>query len=185
MKIPAKKILLLSLSSFAAFFLLLVTSCNRDQCKTVVCAYNGVCNGGACICQSGYEGSNCETITRNKYLGDWSVFEKGSTSNAAQYFVSIVATDNVSQVAIVNFNNYFTVPILANVTGDTLVIFNQHADGKIVFGTGYIYSNANVTYQQYDAISLSYEVVDTATLRVDDYGYYSSLDLSNPSAWNK
>jgi len=31
---------------------------------------------------------------------------------------------------------------------------------------------------------MSYEVIDTATLRVDDFGVYAP-DLSNPSAWNK
>jgi len=183
MKIPTKKILIFSLSAFSAFFLLFGSSCNRDKCKTVVCAYNGVCNQGACICQAGYEGSNCETISRDKYLGNWTVFEKGSTTDAAQYSVSVVASNDVTQVAILNFNNFFTVPILATVSGDSIVIPNQQYDGKVVFGTGYIYSN--VTYGQYGAISLSYEVVDTATLRVDDYGYYSNLDLSQPSAWNK
>jgi len=75
--------------------------------------------------------------------------------------------------------------VLANISGTNIVIPNQELDGKIVFGTGYIYSNSNVSYDQYAAISMAYEVVDTTTGQVDDYGYYSNLDGSNPSAWNK
>jgi len=183
MKIPLKKLLIPTTAAITLFFSLFAVSCNTDKCKTVVCAYNGVCNGGSCICQSGYEGSNCETITRNKYLGNWEVFEKGSTSTAAQYALSIVAADKITDVAIINFNNYFTVPILATVKGDTIIIPNQAYNGKVLFGIGYIYSN--VTYGQFGAMSVSYEVIDTATNRVDDYGFYSDLDLSNPSAWNK
>ncbi len=182
MNSPLKKILI---PAIAVFVSLMAVSCNRDKCKTVVCAYNGVCNGGACICQAGYEGSNCETITRDKFLGDWTVFEKGSTTEAAQYPVSISASDNITAVIINNFNNYFTAPIppiTASVLGDTIYIPNQQIAGKVIFGKGYIYSN--VTYGQYGSISMSYEVIDTATLRVDDYGYYAP-DLSNPSAWNK
>jgi hypothetical protein len=183
MKISAKKILILSLSTFAVFFLLLAVSCNKNLCKDVVCAYDGVCNGGACTCQLGYEGSNCETRTRDKYLGNWTVYEKGSITNAAQYQVSVGAANNVTQVYIYNFNNYFTALIIANVSGDTITIPNQQYDGKVVFGSGYIYTST--TYGQYGSMLISYEVVDTATLLVDDYGYYSSSDLSQPSAWNK
>lgn len=182
MKIPFKKLVIPLVAVGALFTSLVTSSCNRDKCKTVVCAYNGVCNQGACTCQSGYEGSSCETITRNKYLGNWTVYEKGSTSNAAQYQVSIVAADKITDVAIINFNNYFTVPIKGTVKGDSIIIPNQQYDGKVLFGIGYIYSN--VTYGQFGAISLSYEVIDTATLRVDDYGY-NAVDLSDPSAWNK
>lgn len=182
MKIPLKKLLIPTITAITVLFSLLTGSCNRDKCKTVVCAYNGVCNGGACICQSGYEGSNCETITRNKYLGNWTVFEKGSTSTAAQYQLSIIAADDITKVAIVNFNNYFTHLIMATVVGDSIYIPNQQFNGKVTFGVGYIYSN--VTYGQFGSMSVSYEVIDTATLRVDDYGYYAE-DLSDPSSWNK
>ena len=89
-------------------------SCNKNSSpkvttivKCVSCANGGLCVDDTCRCPTGYEGSNCETITRDKYLGNWEVFEKGSTTKAAQYAVSIVAANNVNQVVIINFNNYF------------------------------------------------------------------------------
>lgn len=182
MKTPSKSILLAALVTVSAFVSLVYVSCNRDKCKSIVCANGGVCNQGGCICAAGYQGSNCETVTRQKFLGNWMVNEKGSITNAAQYPISIEAANNVTDVVIKNFYNYFQQNIKAYVVGDTLYIPNQQLEGKVVFGQGYIYSN--VTYGQYGSISMAYEIVDTATNVPNDFGYYAP-DLSNPSAWNK
>ena len=182
MKSPLKKVFISAVLTLAALVSITYMSCNNDKCKTIVCAYGGVCNQGACICPSGYEGTNCEIISNSKFIGNWQVFEKGSTTNAAQYQIYISADTPVTTVTITNFNNLFKVPIIAYVNHDSLIIPNQELQGKIIFGVGYIYSTA--TYGQFGAIAMSYEVVDTATGRVDDFGYYPA-DLSNQSAWNK
>ncbi len=183
MNTPLKKIFFSAIATLSALFSLTYVSCNRDKCKTVICAYDGVCNQGSCICKSGYEGPNCETLARQKFTGNWTVFEKGSTTNAAQYPVTIAPSGTApTDVVINNFYNYFETPIKAYVQGDSIFIPNQQYEGKVVFGVGYIYSN--VTYGQFASISMSYEVIDTATQRVVDFGVYAP-DLSNPSAWNK
>ena len=183
MKAPLKKVVIPALIIVSAFIsITYMSSCNRDKCKTIVCANGGVCNSGACTCPSGYEGSNCETVSREKFLGNWTVFEKGSVTEAAHYVISIQPSTQITDVVIQNFYNYFTVPIKGYVSGDSLYIPNQQYQGKVVFGIGYIYSN--VTYGQFGAVSMSYEVIDTATQVVNDFGYYAP-DLSNPSAWNK
>jgi hypothetical protein len=186
MKTPLKTILLSALATLMIFASVMYTSCNRDKCKTINCAHGGVCNSGICICPSGYSGTNCETITRQKFIGNWQVFEKGSITNAAQYPISIQASTApnalITDVVIKNFYNYFTSSIKGIVSGDTLYIPNQQLEGKVIFGVGFIYTN--VTYGQYGSISMSYEVVDTATNIPNDFGYYPP-DLSAPSAWNK
>lgn len=188
MKSPFKTILIAAFSTLAVFCSIVYTSCNRDKCKSVVCAHGGVCNDGMCTCPSGYEGSNCETVSRTKFLGNWTVFEKGSITLAAQYPTSIEATTDQPStgpvnVVIKNFYNYFLTPISAYVQRDTIYIPNQQYEGKIVFGVGYIYTN--VTYGQYGAIEMRYEVIDTATSKVNDFGYNEAIDHSQPSAWNK
>ena len=186
MKTPLKTLLISSLVTFAAFFSVLYVSCNRDKCKTIVCANNGVCNQGTCICPSGYGGNNCETILRQKFIGNWQVFEKGSTTLASQYLLSVMEGPKITDVIIKNFYNYFNPSVIkgyvAGVNGDTLYIPNQQLMGKITFGVGYIYTTT--TYGQFGQISMSYEVVDTATNIPNDFGYYPA-DLSAPSSWNK
>jgi hypothetical protein len=183
MRIPFKTILVSALATISAFSAIVYTSCNRDKCKTIVCANGGVCNGGSCNCPSGYEGTNCEKVSRDKFLGNWTVFEKGSITLAAQYPISIEPTTNISDVIIKNFYNYFKTPIRGTVVGDSLYIPNQQYEGKVLFGLGHIYSN--VTYGQYGGIEMRYEIIDTATQKVNDFGYNAAVDFSDPSQWNK
>ena len=183
MKIPFKAILLSACTTLSVFAAIVYTSsCNRDKCKTIVCAYGGVCNGGTCICPSGYEGTNCETEARLKFKGNWNVYEKGSRTQAAQYGVSIELGETPTEVVILNLYNYFTTPIRATVSHDSLIIPNQQYQGKVVFGVGYM--STDVTYGQYGRIYMSYEVVDTATNIPNDFGYYAP-DGSEPSTWSK
>jgi len=102
--------------------------------------------------------------------------------------VSIEATtDNPTtvpvNVVIKNFNNYFITPVKAYVANDTIYIPNQQYEGKVIFGVGYWFTN--VTYGQYGHITMRYEVIDTATSKVNDYGYNDAVDRSDPSEWNK
>ena len=182
MKTSLKTILISAFVTFSTFLSIVYISCNRDKCKTIVCAHGGVCNSGSCICPSGYQGSNCETLSRNKFLGNWNVFEKGTRTAAAQYPVTIETGNLPTDVIIKNFYNYFKTNIRGYVTNDTLYIPNQQYEGKVLFGVGYIYSD--VTYGQYGRIAMRYEIIDTATTLVNDFGYYD-LDGSDPSLWNK
>lgn len=45
----------------------------EDLCITqnVVCQNGGICNDGTCECQEAYEGNNCETLSREKFIGDY------------------------------------------------------------------------------------------------------------------
>ncbi len=188
MRTRLKTVLISAFVTVSAFVSITYISCNRDKCKTIVCANGGVCNSGGCICTSGYEGSNCETLSQTKFQGNWSVFEKGTRTQAAQYAITIEAGPaiagvvNPTYVVIVNFYNYFKTPVNAYVDGDTLYIPNQNYEGKVLFGKGYIYTDN--TYGQFGRISMAYEIIDTATQLVNDFGYYP-IDGSSPSLWNK
>jgi hypothetical protein len=183
MKFRIKAILISTVVTLSACFAIVQTSCNADKCKTIICANRGVCNNGVCTCPSGYEGTNCETINRKRFTGNWNVFEKGSTSLAKQYQISIVDGESITYVNITNFYNLFTKPVKAYVDGDRLIIPNQTIQGKIIFGDGNIYSN--LTYGQYGGITMRYIVQDSATLVKDDYGYETAIYFSDASAWNK
>ncbi len=185
MKFSIKAMFMSAAITVSAFTAVVYVSCNSDKCKTIICANGGVCNSGSCTCPSGYEGSNCETVTRKKFTGNWMVFEKGSNSLAAQYPITITEGESITFVNINNFYNFFfTKPIRAYVQGgDKLIIPPQYLQGKYIYGEGHIYSN--VTYGQYGGITMRYLVQDTLTLVKDDYGYEAPVDFSDPSAWNK
>ncbi len=185
MKVHFNSIVISAFSTIAVIGSLMYLSCNRDKCKTIVCAHDGVCNQGACTCPSGYGGINCETVLRQKFLGNWQVFEKGSTTNAATYVISIVNGTNITDVQIFYFYNYFTQPVkgyIGGKNGDTLFVPNQQLMGKLIFGVGNIFTNTS--YGQFGSINMCYEVVDTATNIPNDFGYYPA-DLSKASSWNK
>lgn len=183
MKFSTKALLISAITTCSAVGAFFYSSCNVDKCKTIICANRGICNKGTCICPEGYIGTNCETENRKRFTGNWSVFERGSTSLAKQYQVSVEEGEGITYVKMTNFYNYFHSPVLAYVDGDRLVIPTQHLQGKIVFGEGLLYSN--VTYGQYGGMTVRYIVQDSATLIKDDYGYEAVLDYSDPSNWNK
>ena len=187
---PRFKTLVPSLLFVMAFWAMHI-SCKPDKntttvtkvTKCVTCANGGNCVNDTCVCPAGYEGTSCETVSRQRFLGNWSVSEKGSITEAAQYPVSIIPGTLITDVLIENFYNYFSTPIRASVQGDTIFIPNQGYEGKTVFGIGYIYSS--VTYGLYGAINMAYEIVDSATGTTNDFGYNSAVDHSGVSAWNK
>ena len=170
----------------AIFGSVLYTSCRLDKCKPINCAHQGVCQGGTCICPAGYEGPNCETVTRDKYIGNWRVFEKGSNSIAAQYPLVIDTAgrdEAITYVVIRNLYSYFKKPVRAYVDGENIIIPNQRLEGKMVFGRGVL--TYNTTYTQYATITMRYLVQDTFTLIKDDFGYESAINFSDPSVWTK
>lgn len=59
---------LIQFSICAITFLLF--SCS-DPCDDIDCGTNGTCDDGTCLCSDGYEGLNCETESRTKYLGSF------------------------------------------------------------------------------------------------------------------
>lgn len=56
----------------------LLISCNKDSdedepiCDLTNCV-EGVCVNNSCDCTIGYEGSNCDTLQSNKFLGAWNL----------------------------------------------------------------------------------------------------------------
>lgn len=62
-------------SYLIAFSLLLLIGCGgeSDPCAEVNCGMNGTCNTdtGACDCKLYFEGSDCDLLSRTKFIGTW------------------------------------------------------------------------------------------------------------------
>jgi len=161
MKSIATITLLVSLF-IAAIIAMPYVSCNKDKCKGVSCQNGGVCKSGSCSCPTGYGGANCNSAWRNKFLGNWTqAAASGSATSATQFSVSVTGAAGIDSVAILNFCNTFTSPVMAYLTSaDTLNIPPQTVDSTLVEGYA-VYLNTGKITVYYETLGISSNVLDT------------------------
>jgi hypothetical protein len=170
----------------AGFGAITYTACKEDKCKAIVCANGSVCKDGACICPSGYEGAQCETVNRERFLGNWSVVEDGTISASVNYNVTVKAGSAITEITIQNFRNYYTNDVIARVKGDTLYIDPQvvpAGGGATSTITGKGYLTRDIYYGEHAALILRYSAVTNGI--TDDYGSDENNPGSFPSRWHK
>lgn len=56
---------------FALFLIVIacLPGCKGDPCSDTVCN-NGACNAGECVCQQGWAGTQCDSLLRDRLLGN-------------------------------------------------------------------------------------------------------------------
>jgi len=47
------------------------TSCEKDPCTNLTCYNGGSCGNGKCICPTGYENTQCQTLSVTRYIGTY------------------------------------------------------------------------------------------------------------------
>ncbi len=179
MRARFKTIVLSALGAIAAFSAVTSTSCEPDKCKAIVCAYGGVCKEGTCICPAGYEGYQCETITRDKFKGTWTVFENGTVTNSAKYDVVIDFGATMTEMSIKNFYNKFKdAAVNVRIKGDSLYIPQQTIEDHEIKGWGVLtdskYYGKNAEMQMHYSVRLP-------DGRVNDFG----LNGGDVSIWTR
>ena len=72
-KLVLEKIFVMKIKILVVFCIsfLIISSC-KDKCKDVNCD-NGTCVEGTCNCSEGYEGNDCGTESRSKFIGSYVV----------------------------------------------------------------------------------------------------------------
>jgi hypothetical protein len=66
------KTTLLTICSFLAISgTVLIASCEKDACTELKCKNGSACTEGFCRCQTGFEGTECETKTVNRFIGTY------------------------------------------------------------------------------------------------------------------
>jgi hypothetical protein len=91
-----KNIAFSALLTLGALATITYTACNKDECKDVVCQNGGTCVSGSCSCPTGYEGTNCQNKTRDRFVGTWSGQD---VCNSGTYTINLtVATSSSSDV---------------------------------------------------------------------------------------
>jgi hypothetical protein len=178
MKSTLRTIFASALVAIAGFTAVTLSSCEEDKCKGISCAYGGSCSEGICNCPAGYEGPQCETINRDRFLGIWYVNEDGSWSNAAQYSVAIEGEGEITKIKISPFNNQLRLDVIASVKGDTMTIPQQVVEGYTVEGMGVITDDLH--YGEHGRMTVTYYIIDPNGVKNE----FGTTD-PNPSLWNK
>lgn len=93
---PIYSIIIAALATIATFTTITYsTSCSKDRCMDVVCLNKGACDGGTCYCLVGFEGSRCETYSRNKLIATFNGGDLcGDTARYHQYPLHFLAVPN-------------------------------------------------------------------------------------------
>jgi len=88
----------------AVYALLLFAGCKKDEngtdkCKGTKCINGGTCVDGICSCPAGYEGTDCGTLSRTKFLGTYSgVVKTGGVANSMS--ITITISENADKTKI-------------------------------------------------------------------------------------
>jgi len=93
---PIRSILLTALLFISVFSSIIYSACKKDKCNNVVCKNEGVCNGGGCICLTGFEGPRCELLSRDKFIATYNghdICNVRDTNRFKQYPVTFKAIE--------------------------------------------------------------------------------------------
>jgi len=172
-----RQIALSAALTFSAFGAVLYTSCNKDECKDVVCENGGTCDAGTCKCVTGYEGTNCQTKWSAKFIKTWTAADKdASGASLPAYQAIITAGSSITDIKITHFSgnnsagsSYFVNDVNATITADKITISKQSPDNDnyTVEGTG--------TYNSVDGkITWTYTLGDPTGATVNYTGTWTS-----------
>lgn len=134
-----KTIALSAILTVGAFGTVLYTSCTKDACKDVTCQNGGTCSDGKCTCPTGYEGTNCETKSRDKFVGTY-VGSEACTQGTDNYSITLAANSDALKLTYTNlYNEGFTATCTMAATDSFTFAGSQ---GNTTFsGSGRLLSN--------------------------------------------
>jgi hypothetical protein len=153
-----KKMKIFSLSALSALALstmLFFSSCTPDPCKDVTCLNNGTCNDGDCACTTGYEGTDCGTEMRAKFVGTFNISGTVSCPVSGTFTIppgTSITVGNSSAGVDKIIINLLGTAIVATVNGSSLTIATQQVGDYTYTGTGTITNNnLNMTINEFDS----------------------------------
>ncbi len=143
---PLRNIAFSALLTIGTFTAVTYTSCTKDECKDVVCQNGGTCISGTCSCPTGYEGSNCQTLSRDKFVGTYIGTEQ-CTSGTDAYTIVLAASSGALNLTFTNiYNQGYTAT--CTVTGKNTFSFSGSQLTTSFTGNGTLNGNQlTVAYQ--------------------------------------
>ena len=103
------------LASMVIAVMVFFNACTDDPCKDVNCLNGGNCVDGTCVCATGYEGTDCSTEMREKFLGTYLL---SGTDNMGNTYTNISTTIGASSSAVnkivITIAGSYTIPATLN-----------------------------------------------------------------------
>lgn len=133
-----------------SILLLTFVACDNQSCENVRCPFGRTCVLGDCLCPAGYEGDNCNILSRDKYLGTYQVNENCANRPSGGFFFSTITIG--SDDFKVNIGNMANTGLFAEafVTGNFVQIPSQNLGATTISGSGEFFPNTNTMRLQYD-----------------------------------
>jgi len=161
-----RTILLTGVLTMGVFSTVIYSSCSKkDKCDDIECKNGGSCNDGVCKCPLGYEGVNCETASKSKFLGSFNAKDNCPVANPARaytdYSITITSGATATEVYVINLGDASPNPSDA-LTG-TLVSKNQIEIAPKTLSNNLTYSGT-ITYTTAGKLSASFQVKDNGTI---------------------
>lgn len=137
--------------------LLMVMGCQQDPCKNTSCQNESVCEEGKCLCQFGYQGTNCETSWAAKFQGNKYVIE----ANCGRAYYADISLDNDTAylLKIRNLGGYVSATNCPNYTVNARLISTNELEIDDVFCGGYTMRGRGVYDPVQKQLSIDYSCV--------------------------
>jgi hypothetical protein len=153
-----KKVSILGLSFLSAIafsMVILFNACSSDPCKDVTCLNGGTCVSGTCNCANGYEGTNCDTKTQDRYAGSYSAVDVCTSGNYSYNATVAPSSTDITKILMTNFGGFgSSVVVSGTVAGSSFTVPSQSFGAVTISGNGTLASD-NLT------INVSYTANDT------------------------
>lgn len=138
--------------TLGVFSMIAYTSCSKkDKCSDIICNNGGTCVDGVCQCPLGFEGTNCDAASADKFSGSFSAADNcpvGTRSGDSLNYTITIFKVNTTTLRIVNLANSSPNNILNGelVGKDSVLINNQTlSDGRTYSGTVVYKSPGNLS----------------------------------------
>lgn len=152
-----------ALLAVGAFTMVTYTACNKDECKDVVCNNGGTCVSGTCNCLSGYEGTNCQTVSAAALPGQYTASETCQPPVTGGSWSSTVSqsSNDKTKIVISNFGASST-NVTGHVNKNAITLDQTTIGGNTVTGTGTVSGNTiTINYTLSGTISYSCTMIMT------------------------
>jgi len=143
--------------AIAAFCMFTVQSCNNDPCSKVDCGINGTCFEGNCICDAGYDGTDCNIVISSLFTGIYDVEEICDSDPTFTDTYIFTINESIEGVQFITISNIYNFASFDNVEAEDATVLAS------VSNAGGVYSLL-IENQTFTSANLSdFEVSGTGT----------------------